>query len=287
MIWRRLLTAALLAPLGIPPSQARVPSPRRRAGAQQRSSSIQLRRRLHVNTLITEPGTAEVEWNHSFSGEGAYSMPTTLKFTPEGRHLYWGRTEFSASLDLLTSFTQNGSRITQFGDRVTVGANFVLFDGDNLDLAIVPQSSFLARDDKGVRLGATAIARYDVGRNSAGLRITWAGATAPSPTNPAATLDIDAGFGRRLRSAGILRRLTLHGNAVCEKSASVPRQISLFEGVEYEFSEKVALDVSAQHFNVIGGPPDNQLVFGLTMNLGRVRSWFRLAGRPRRQGRSS
>lgn len=211
-------------------------------------------------------------------------MPTTLKFTPEGRHIYWGRTEFSAGLDLLTSVAPNGSRITQLGDRVTVAADFLALDGDKLDLAIVPQGTFLLHGDDGARLGATAIARYDVGRNSAGLRITWTGATAPSSTNPAGTLEMDVGYGRRLASAGILRRFTLHGNAVREKSTSAPRQISLFEGMEYEFSEKLALDVSAQHSNVIGGPRDTQLVLGLTMNLGRVRSWFRHAARAPQPG---
>ena len=201
-------------------------------------------------------------------------MPTALRFTPEGSHLYGGRTEFSASMDLLTSYSQNGSRIAGLGDQVIVGANVVLFDGEHLDLALMPQSTFLLENDTGARLGATAIARYDSGLNSAGLRITWSGATTPSPTNAASTTDVDAGFGRRLRPAGVLHRFTLFADAAWEKSTSVERQISLFEGVEYEISERLAFDVSGQHFNVVGGPPDNRLVFGLTVNLGRVRNWF-------------
>src|SRR5260370_34923716 len=73
-----------------------------------RSSSITLRERLHVNTLITAPGTMEVEWGHDYSStSGAYTMPSTVKYTPEGRHILWGRTEFAAGLDTISSVVEN------------------------------------------------------------------------------------------------------------------------------------------------------------------------------------
>ena len=53
-----------------------------------------------------------------------------------------------------------------------------------------------------MRAGATAIARYDVGRSSAGVTLTWAGATQPSATNPAGTFDVGAGYGFHLKATG-------------------------------------------------------------------------------------
>jgi hypothetical protein len=60
-----------------------------------------------------------------------------------------------------------------------------------------------------------------------------------------------------------------------EKSTGVERQVSLFEGVEYQITEKFALDVSVQHFSVVGGAVDHQIVVGITANLGRPMRWLR------------
>lgn len=237
--------------------------------AGQRAGTIALRRRLHVNPLITPPGTMELEWSHAFSASGAYSIPTTLKYTPEGTHTYWGRTEFSASFDSLSSVEQNEDRVTHFGDRVTLAANCVVLDGEKLDLAIAPVASVLLRGDDGARIGATGIARYDVGQNSGGITLTWTGATAPSPTNPAGTFDLGGGFGRRLRSGGFLGRFTVYGNGLLEKSTGFDRQVSLFEGFEYQLSGNVAIDVTGQHLN-INGVVDHQAMIGLTVNFGRL-----------------
>jgi hypothetical protein len=227
---------------------------------------------VHVNTLITEPGTMEIEWGGAFSNGGNFSFPSSIKYTPEGSHPWWGRTEFSASFDSLASSVQFDDRSTQFSDRVTVAANCVVHDGDRLDLAIAPQTSFFLRGESGLRVGATAIARYDIGRNSTGVTVTWTAATASSPTNPAGTLDIGYGYGRRLMAGGPLGHLTAHANVLYERSTGVDRQISLFEGVEYQITEKVAVDFSAQHFSVWGGQVDHQIAVGLTVNTGRLRA---------------
>jgi len=236
-----------------------------------RAPAITLRKRVHVNTLITEPGTMEIEWGGAFSTGGNFTFPSTIKYTPEGSQPWWGRTEFSVSFDSLASAVQFDDRATQFSDRITLAANCVAHDGDKLDLAIAPQTSFFLRGESGVRIGATAIARYDAGRNSTGVTVTWTAATAVSPTNPAGTLDIGYGYGRRLMARGPLGHLTAHCNWLYEKSTGVERQISLFEGVEYQINEKVAVDFSAQHFSVWGGPVDHQVVVGLTVNTGRLR----------------
>jgi len=241
-------------------------------GHLSHGAPIGLRKRLHVNPLITDPGTMDVEWGGAFSTGGSFSFPSTVRYTPEGPYIFWGRTEFSASFDSLSSAVQFDDRATQFSDRVTVAANCVVYDGKELDIAIAPQTSFFLRGDRGVRAGATAIARYDHGRNSAGMTVTWTAATAASATNPAGTLDIGLGYGRRLMASGPLSHLTPHVNWLWERSTgNGGAQISLFEGAEYQITDNVAVDFSAQHFSVWGGQVDHQIVVGLTVNAGHLR----------------
>jgi hypothetical protein len=254
----------------LPPARAGLFS-RSSAQSGNRASAITLRKRVHVNTLITEPGTMELEWGGAFSSAGNFTFPSAIKYTPEGTHPWWGRTEFSAGFDSLASALQFDNRVTQFSDRLTLAASCVVHDGARLDLAFAPQVSFLLRGDEGQRLGATAIARYDWGRNSAGVTLTWTGATVSSDTNPAGTFDIGAGYGRRLMASGPLGHLTVHANWLYEKSTSVERVVSLFEGIEYQVTDKVAVDFAGQHFSVWGGAVDHQVSVGLTVNTGRLR----------------
>lgn len=240
------------------------------AGTADSSRAIALRKRIHVNTLITEPGTMDIEWGGAFSTGGNFTLPAVIRYTPEGPYAYWGRTEFSVSFDSMASNLDSGHRITNFSDRIGIAANCVVHDGDKFDLAFAPQVSFLLRGDSGARLGATAIARYDWGRSSAGVTFTWTAATAASDTNPAGTIDIGAGYGFRLKPSGPLGHLTPHVNWLYEKSTGLERLVSLFEGVEYQITDNVAVDFSAQHFNVWGGRIDHQAVVGLTVNTGRL-----------------
>jgi hypothetical protein len=236
-----------------------------------RTSNITLRKRLHVNTLITEPGTVEAEWDNLYSfTSGNFSMPSVIKFTPMGKSILWGRTEFSAAFDSVDSVPQSGQRLTQFSDRVTFAATSVLRDGEKLDIAIQPQATFFLRNESGARLGATAIVRYDVGRNSMGATLSWSGAAVPSPANPAGSWDFGTGFGRRLAASGPWGHLTPHVNTVYERSTGSAATLAAFAGVEYQITERVAVDVSGQRFGVAGGSPDRQVVVGLTLNFGKV-----------------
>lgn len=226
----------------------------------QRGSAISLRKRVHVNTLITAPGTMELEYGGSFSWNGGFTFPMALHYTPEGPYAWWGRTEFALNFDSLAH-----DSATQFGDRITAAATCVVHDGDKLDIAIAPQASFLLRGDSGARLGATGIARYDVGRSSAGVTFTWTGATHASPTNPAGIVDIGAGYGFRLLPSGPLSHLTPHANVLYEKATGADRQISFFEGIEYQVTDPFSVDFSFQHIAVVGGPRDTQFVVGITL----------------------
>ncbi len=52
------------------------------------ASAITLRKRLHVNPLITSPDTMEVEWGVAVSTDGSFTLPAVIHFTPEGSHVW-------------------------------------------------------------------------------------------------------------------------------------------------------------------------------------------------------
>lgn len=244
---------------------------RRSAQPANGNAKIALRKRLHINTLITAPGTAEVDWGslYSFSTSN-FAMPSGLRYTPAGHHIIWGRTEYSAAFDTVTSADVGGGRLTQFSQAVTFTATSVLFDGEKLDIALAPQASVFLRDESGARLGSVAIARYDTGRNSIGVTFGWSGATHSSASNPAGTFDIGFGFGRQLSGSRLLEKLTPHLNAEWEKSTGQNAALLAFEGIEYQVTQQLAFDLAAQHFAAAGRAPDHQIAFGMTLNVGKV-----------------
>src|SRR5712671_244200 len=105
--------------------------------AAKRSPAISLRKRLHINPLITEPDTIDLEWGGSFSTSGDFTLPASIHYTPKGPYMWWGRTEFSVSFDSL-AYDGNASH---FGDRTSFAATCVIHDGDKLDIALAPQGS--------------------------------------------------------------------------------------------------------------------------------------------------
>ncbi len=238
----------------------------------EQHSSLTLRQRLHVNPLIADIGTIEIEWNHQFSTlVGDYSMPSTIKYTPEGSSLLWGRTEYSVNFDSLEAFADNGARPVHFSDRLTLNATTVVLDGEHFDFAVIPQLTTFLRVESGIRAGGAVIGRFDFGRNNLGITSSWSGATAASVTNPAGTFDVGVGYGRRLAAGGLLGKFTPHANFVYEKSTGVERIRAAFEGVECQITDKVSIDLSGQHFSVPGGGAvDNQILVGLTVNFGRL-----------------
>jgi len=251
--------------------QIRIHLPRR---SNSRISSQSLRRRLHINSLITEPGTFELEWGAAYSVSGDYFLPTTLKITPSANTGFWGRTELSANFDMLSSSVEEGQRSTQFSDHLSVAATTVVYSGEKLNVALAPTASFFLRGDRGARLGAAAVARVDSGLSSAGVTVSWTEATASSSSNPAGIFDIGGGFGRRLARSGTWARITPHGNAVHERLTGAASETSVFAGVEYQLTEKLAFDISSQHLNLGSGSSDNQVLLGITWNLGEARKWF-------------
>ncbi len=235
------------------------------ASAASARQPISLQRRVHVNTLITEPGSEEVEWDNVFASNGNYLMPSLIKFTPEGSNIIWGRTEYSIGFDTVNSVLLFDQRINHFSDRVTLAATSVLRDGKIFDFAVAPSASFFLRGEQGARLGATAIARWDWGHNSLGTTLGWTAATHSSPTNPAGIADWSTGYGRALG-----HHLTPHTNLQVEKASGLRRQISAFEGIEYQITGRVALDFSGQHYGLGSGAVDHQAVVALTVHFGKL-----------------
>ncbi len=236
--------------------------------APHRGSNVTLRKRLHINDLITEPGTIEIDWGNLYSMESSeFTMPSAFKYTPAGTSVLWGRTEYSVAFDSVSSSVVAGARTTQFSDRITMTATSVVLDTTHFDVALAPQATFFLRDGSGARYGATAIARADIGQNSVGGTAGWTAATSSSSVNPAGTWDIGAGLGRHLASKGALSRFTPHMNAVWERSTGFAPSTALFAGVEYQATQRVGIDVSGQR---IGSPGfvDRQVLLGMTINLG-------------------
>ncbi len=233
-------------------------------------SNVTLRKRLHVNDLITEPGTLEIDFANLYSyTTWNFTIPSALKYTPAGNSVLWGRTEYSIAFDSISSAVNLGTRTTQFSDRLTLNGTSVIFDSTHFDVAVAPQTTFLIRDDSGVRYGTTVIAREDIGLNSMGATIGWTGATHSSTSNPAGTWDIGAGFGRHLASSRVWNRFTPHVNAVWEKSTGFESSVSAFAGVEYQIAPRVAFDASGQRTGLSSGA-DRQVIIGMTINVGRI-----------------
>ena len=242
----------------------------RRRGPRSRSGTLALRRRIHVSPLITDPGTVEAEFNAGWTEGDVVTIPSTFKWTPEGSSIGWGRTEWSASFDVLDIAPDNGRRVTHATDHVTIAATSLLLDGVHWNLAIAPTLTVGVREGGATRGGVSAICRYDLGRSSLGSTLTWSGATNPDSDIPAGTWDWGTGAG-----VALSRRWTVHGDTQWERSTGYQRTWSLFEGLEFQATERLAVDLSVQHFNVVGGVSDRQMVLGLTVNLGRPSHWLR------------
>jgi hypothetical protein len=211
----------------------------------------------------------EIDWANLYSYTTSnFTMPSAVKYTPAGNSLLWGRTEYSVGFDSISSAVDLGSRTTQFSDRLTLAATSVVFDSPHFDIAFAPQTTVFLRDGSGTRLGATVIAREDIGGNSMGLTVSWTGATRSSASNPAGTWDIGGGFGRSLAAKGTLGRFTPHVNATWERSTGFEHSLSAFAGVECQITPRIAFDASGQRIGLTSGA-DRQVLLALTINLGR------------------
>lgn len=255
-----LFMAGLLAAVAMPAAQ-------RRHLRGRHSYGMTLRKRLHVNDVIADPGTIELDWGGLYSTTtSTFTAPATFKWTPGGNSFWRGRTEYSAAFDSVSSAVSGDGRATQFSDRMTLAATSIFFDSEHFDIAVAPQVTAFLRNESGARLGATAIARYDGKSSSFGMTLGWSGATSSSVTNPAGVWDVGAGYGRKL--GGRWKRWTPHVDALLERATGFEKTAALFAGVEYQVTERWAVDAVWQRYGLWGGEADRQLLVSFTWNLG-------------------
>lgn len=241
----------------LPPAEAKL----RTRIFHRRSGGLATRRRLFTSPLITDPGNVDLEFSGAFDASSSYTLPAALKYTPGG----W-QTEFSIGVDTLASVVDDSAgRVTHFSDHVNLAATTAFTMGEHFSWAVAPTTTFFLRGDSGARLGGALFGRYDRGVNTFSGGASWNGATRSSATDPAGTMDLNAGYGRKLG------RITAYGNVQWERSTGLAGYYSLFEGMEYEVNERFAVDVSGAHYGLRSGTIDHQLVLGLTCTLHRHR----------------
>jgi hypothetical protein len=233
---------------------------RRTQRIRQHSQSIGLRNRVHVNRLITESGTVELEAGALFHAGGAFDLPMLWKHTPFGRSLLIGRTEYSLGFDA----------IPREDGQYTVAAQSLVLDGEHWNVSLGPNATFI-RNTAGVRAGASLVVRYDRGLTTFGAAANWSKASSPSDNNPADWTTSGVGGGVRLGRSGWRSRITFHANATMETASSTVPVKSTFEGVEVEITSRAAVNIVAQQVDWRGPNRENQVLAGITVNFGRLR----------------
>ena len=219
------------------------------------AQSIGNRNRLHINSLITDPGTLELESAFIYSEIGNYAAPVLLKYTPSR-----GSTELSVGFD-----SWRGS------SDVALAANTLLYDGSHWNVVLGPSLVLVRQNGDGLRPGATFITRYDNGLASLGLSATWSKATRPTDNNPADQTAFGIGGGLRLGKEGWRSHWTLNSNALNERASSTRAMNSTFEGLEWELNSRLSINLVAQQLDWRGPNRDNQALVGLTVNFGHIR----------------
>lgn len=269
---RRARVAGVIGLLPLLCGTVEARTPRAKTGvASHHPSSLAQRRRLNVDSLITEPGTVEMEWYGVFWWNGAFSVPTVWKVTPGKESGFWARTELSASFNAVAGQDVDSSYVVQSTDHLTFAATTVVGGLGPIQIAVAPTVTFWLRGDTGSRIGAAVYAKAEGDRHQGGLVMNWSGATTPSPTNPAGTFDASGAYGFRLGRQGLLGKLTAHTSLLGERSTGYPWFMNLSEGLEYDVNEELSFDLSGQQLNLRTGSIENQIILGVTWNLGRFR----------------
>ena len=175
-----------------------------------------------------------------------------------------GQTEYSLAFDSVNSAINPGNqRTTQFSDRLTFQATTVVYDSKYFDIAVAPQITCTASQ----RLGSACrchghCSTRQIRQQSRGdCRLDWGDVAFGQ--QPAGVWDFGIGYGRKLR------KFTPHANVVLERATGFAHTTSVFGGIEYQWTEKFAVDATAQRYSLTGAGPDRQILLGITWNFGR------------------
>ena len=221
------------------------------------------------DTSTTAPGTIELQSGATFAS-GAFSLPTTIKFTPGVSRGFFNRGEFSASFDSVTAVSQNGSTRTRFGERIDIAWRRPVYAKGNLSFAIVPQVTALLRDADGMRAGATGIVAYVQGRGALVVNGTFSKATDASASNPATAGSVYSDYLFTFGQRGRWSKVTVFAGILDETGTDQPNRVSLGQGFLWRVRPNLVLDAAIREVNINQGSSDTQALVGLTLNLGRV-----------------
>ena len=215
-----------------------------------------------TDASITSRGTVELELGGA-AFDGAFSLPTTVKLTPDLDGGPLANLEWSLSFDsLVRESSGTGRHTASFGDRVTLAGRRPIYGRNGLALAVAPQVTFFRRGTDGVRAGALAIAVQQLGKYSLVGNLAWTAATQASDGNPAHQLDWAAGLSRSLG------RASLFAEALLEDPSGAGGTVSLMQGVVVSLRPDLVLDFAVQQ-SAVNGETDIGALIGMTLNFGR------------------
>ena len=219
------------------------------------------------DTSVTAPGTFELEFGTA-AKRNSFGLPSGLKFTPDMQSGLLRETELSIGFDALTSMSEDGRRIHQFGEQLTLAVRRALHRGEHFSFALAPRATFFLRGEKGARVGAKAIGMWSYGLNTAVANLTYTGATSPSDNNSAHQTDIALGYSRTLGESGVANRFALFAEYQHEFPSGRDNTVSLMQGITFRARPDLVLDFAVQQSGVAAGPLEVQILGGLTVNLG-------------------
>ena len=255
-----LFTCSCLLTFG--PLAAQQPDPPRQATPQRPTFTN--------DTSVTAPGTFELEFG-SAAKRNSLGLPAALKFTPDVENVLLRETEFSLGFDAYSTLSADGRRRHQFGDRLAFNLRRALHRGEHFSFALAPRATFFLRDEKGARLGATAIGAWSYGLNTVVANLTFTGATSPSDNNSQRQTDIALGYSRTLGESGLANRFGVFAEYQHEFPSGRANPVSLMQGITFRARPDLVLDFAVQQSGVADGPLEVQLLGGLTVNLGGFR----------------
>jgi len=223
-------------------------------------------------TSTTAPGTVELEIGGTFA-DGVYTVPTTLKFTPDASKGFFEQGEFSVGFDSVSVVSAGGRRVTQFGDRLAFGYRRPVYRGGSLSFAVAPQGTVFVRGDSGGRLGLVGLMAQEAGQNSVAVNVSWSAALGASPANPANVIALASDFARQIAATGAWNRLSVFAGVLYENASGSDGDVALGQGVACRVRPNIVLDVAVRQTGLATGSYDHQILAGVTVNLGKPAEW--------------
>lgn len=221
------------------------------------------------DTSTTAPGTIELETGGTFS-DGLFSLGNSIKFTPDVANRFFRTGEFSASFDAVTVHSAQGRSHTRFGDRIVMRWRRPFFSRGGFSAAVAPHVTALLRDASGARFGATGILAYSAGRSAAVFNAAIGRATSASPGNPSKSGALLADFVHTIADSGAWSKVSVFAGVQSEHATGSRNVVSLGQGVSWRVRPNLVFDAALRETRLNLPQNDIQILFGLTLNLGRL-----------------